>query len=85
MFFIVWSKVQAALDGLGDDVKDVATKLVNKYKPKIMESLEKVKKMVLDGAESLLLELKGDFVKILTGDEKHLMKRAISDCKSIFP
>ena len=50
-----------------------------------MKSLEKVKKMVLDGAESLLLELKGDFVKILTGDEKHLMKRAISDCKSIFP
>ena len=81
IFFIVWSKVQAALDGLGDDVKDVATKLVNKYKPKIMESLEKVKKMALDGAKSLLLELQGDIVKILKGDEKHLMKRAISDRK----
>ena len=85
IFFLVWSKVQAALDGLGDDVKDVATKLVNKYKPKIMESLEKVKKMALQGAKSLLLELQGDIVKILTGDEKHLMKRAISDRKSILP
>ena len=50
-----------------------------------MESLEKVKKMALEGAKSLLLELQGDIVKILKGDEKHLMKRAISDRKSILP
>jgi len=64
----VWSKVQKALESLGDNVKKSTKDLVKKYKPKVVESLDKLKKVIIEGAKKIVIELQGDIVKIITKD-----------------
>jgi len=47
----LWSKVEEALDKLGDNVKQQTKDLVEKYKPKVIDSLNRIKKVIIEGAK----------------------------------
>lgn len=64
----LWGKVQTALNNLGENIKKTATDLVNKYKPKVLDSLEKAKIAIVKGAKDIVLQIQGDIIKILTPD-----------------
>lgn len=64
--FLVWSKVQKAMKDLGDKITDATKKAIEEYKPKIKDALTKVKKVVIDGARKIIIEVHGGIVKILT-------------------
>jgi len=79
----VWAKVKQSVADLGDNLKASTKALIEKYKPKIINSLNKVKKFVIDEGQKIILEFKGDIVKIIQSAtdnlESTMAKRSISD------
>jgi len=73
----VWGKIE---DKLGEEFSAQVKSLVEKYKPKIIKTLEKVKQFIIEEGKKIIIELQGDLIKIvvksLTGQ---IEKRSISD------
>jgi len=79
----VWAKVKQSVADLGDKLKASTKALIEKYKPKIINSLNKVKQFVIDEGQKIILEFKGDLVRIIQSAtdnlESTMAKRSISD------
>merc|ERR1712002_835465 len=61
----IWEKVKAAVEGYFGHYKEELKKMVTKYKPKILEQLQKFKKVVIDEGKQLVIDMLGDAIKII--------------------
>ena len=59
-------KVQNAVEKLQGDAKDYVEKLVEEYKPKVIEALNNAKSVVLDGGKKVLIQIRDQVVQIVT-------------------
>merc|ERR1711881_456238 len=62
----VWEKVKAAAKKLGDDIRGRVETAIEKYKPRIIKGLNKVKQIVIDAGKKILIQVKGEIVRIIT-------------------
>jgi len=61
----IWEKVKAAVEEQAGHYKKEIDALVKKYKPRIVEQLQKVKKVVISEGKTLVIEMLGDAIKII--------------------
>merc|ERR1712002_1256188 len=61
----IWEKVKAAVQEQAGHYKKEIDALVKKYKPRIVEQLQKVKKVVISEGKTLVIEMLGDAIKII--------------------
>ena len=54
---------------MSDAVKDTVKRLVDEHKDNIINALNNVKKVVINGAKQLVIEINGAIVKIISGGE----------------
>merc|ERR550534_841013 len=59
----IWGKVVAAVKSYTGPLKEDLKKLVIKYKPRILEELQKFKKVVIEEGKGLVVEMLGDASK----------------------
>ena len=64
--FLVWEKVKAAAKKLGDDIRGRVETAIEELKPQILDSLNKVKEIVIDAGKKVLIQVKGEIVRIIT-------------------
>jgi len=62
----VWEKVKAAAKKLGDDIRGRVETAINELKPQILDSLNKVKQVVIDAGKKVLIQIQGEIVRIIT-------------------
>merc|ERR1719494_770216 len=62
----VMEKVQNAVEKLQGDAKDYVEKLVEEYKPKVIEALNNAKSVVLDGGKKVLIQIRDQVAQIVT-------------------
>ena len=65
VFLAVWEKVVAAVKAYAGNLKADVERMVQKYKPRIIEQLKKFKKVVIDEGKQLLIDMLGDAIKII--------------------
>merc|ERR1712002_282614 len=61
----IWEKVKAAVQEQAGHYKKEIDALVKKYKPRIVDQLQKVKKVVISEGKTLVIEMLGDAIKII--------------------
>jgi len=64
-----WNKVKSAASNLGGNIRKSTIDVLEQYKPKIVNALNNVKKVVIQGAEQIVIEICGNIVKIITGGD----------------
>jgi len=64
-----WDKVKSAASNLGGNVRQSTLKVLEEFKPKIVNALNNVKKLVIQGAEQIVIEICGNIVKIIAGGD----------------
>merc|ERR1711881_485576 len=79
----VWEKVKAAAKKLGDDIRGRVETAIEELKPQILDSLNKVKQIVIDAGKKILIQVKGEIVRIITdisiGDSGDAAQYGFSD------
>ena len=60
-------KVNEAADKLSDDVRDYVKAKVEELKPQIIEELNKGKQIVVDAAKGVVIQIRDQIVRIITG------------------
>ena len=66
----MWEKVKAAARQLGTKTKEDVVSVIKEYKPKIVEALKAVGKVVIQAGKDWVIEVKDGIVKIISGDEE---------------
>jgi len=61
----IWDKVLATAGKLSDTVRDSAKATLEKYKPKIIEAVTKLQKVVIACGKDLIVQIKDGIVKII--------------------
>merc|ERR1712178_549073 len=61
----IWGKVVEAIKGVTGPLKKDVEALITKYKPRIVEELQKFKKVVIEEGKGLVVEMLGDAIKII--------------------
>ena len=62
---IVWEKVKAAVEAQAGHYKKEIKALIEKYKPRILQQLKKVKKVIISEGKTLIIDMLGDTIKII--------------------
>jgi len=82
----IWAKVKAAAKKLGDDIRGRVETAIDELKPQILDSLNKIKEVTINAGKKVIIQIKGEIVRIITGateassDEFEFMeKRGIAD------
>merc|ERR1711885_72383 len=82
----IWAKVKAAAKKLGDDIRGRVETAIEELKPQILDSLNKIKEVTINAGKKVIIQIKGEIVRIITGateassDEFEFMeKRGIAD------
>ncbi|XP_057317714.1 uncharacterized protein LOC130662798 [Hydractinia symbiolongicarpus] len=65
----IWGKVKTAVTDLGDKIDAKTKELINKYKPKIVEGLKKVHKVVVIEGKKIVIQIINDVVKVVVGGD----------------
>merc|ERR1712019_256567 len=63
-----WQKVQDAFNRAGDKISNQTKALIEKYKPKVKDALERVQKVIIEEGKRIVIEIIGDIVKVTVGD-----------------
>merc|ERR1712168_33129 len=66
----VMDKVNEAADKLSDDVRDYVKAKVEELKPQIIEELNKGKQVVVDAAKGVIIQIRDQIVRIITGAQE---------------
>lgn len=64
----IWSKVKSAVSKLGASIKDTTMKIIEENKPKVIDALQNVKRIVVDAAKQIVIEINGAIVKVIVGE-----------------
>merc|ERR1712121_96478 len=82
----IWAKVKDAAEKLRDDAKEKIQAAIDRLKPQILDALKNVKEVAIDAGKKIIIQIKGEIVRIITGateassDEFEFMeKRGIAD------
>ena len=70
LYFSVWEKVKAAARQLGTKTKEDVVSVIKEYKPKIVEALKTVGKVIIQAGKDWVIEVKDGIVKIIGGGEE---------------
>jgi len=61
----IWEKVKAAVASQSGPYKEEIKALIEKYKPRILDQLKKIKKVIIEEGKTLVIEMLGDTIKII--------------------
>jgi len=64
-FSDMWAKVKAAANKLSGKVRDDVKAAIEKLKPQILDHLNTVKEIVIDGGKKIIIQVKDDIVRII--------------------
>ena len=82
---LVWNKVKESLSQAGDKISEQTKALIEKYKPKIQDALQRVQKVIIEEGKRIVIEIINDIVKVTVGSLENnvaLFKRSVfTDCK----
>ena len=87
IFILVWGKVKAAVKNVGDKISEKTKNLIDTLRPKIVEALKNVQRVIIVEGKKLIIEINGSIVKIITdgltatSEDKSVSKRSLSDSK----
>ncbi|XP_065640835.1 uncharacterized protein LOC136073254 [Hydra vulgaris] len=62
----IWAKVQSAVGKLGVAIKDGTMKVIEQSKPQVID-LQNLKRIVIDAAKNIVIEVNGAIVKVIVG------------------
>jgi len=65
----LWDSVKAAVGHLKGEVKVAAQKVIDEFKPQIIDGLQHLKKVVVKGAKTLVIEVRDAIVKVISGGQ----------------
>ena len=84
--FLVWTKVKAAAGKLSGKIRDDVKAAIENLKPQILDRLNKVKEIVINAGKQIIIQVRDDIVRIITGatkGESEIETYGLSDCKFI--
>merc|ERR1712121_351884 len=63
----IWAKVKDAAEKLRDDAKEKIQAAIDRLKPQILDALKNVKEVAIDAGKKIIIQIKGEIVRIITG------------------